>query len=233
MFLSNVSHELKNPLNVIISQVEVTLDKERTKEEYQGTLNSVLSDVKELNDIGDKLMQLARINAEDATIRFKAIRIDETIWEAKEALLKNHEDYRIQFDVVNLPEKESELFVNANEQLLKTALSNLMDNGCKFSPDKTVRVRLGFSADGTKHIEILDNGPGIPDDELPMVFNAFYRSPRTSLVKGSGIGLSLVESILKLHRIEFNVESKMGEGTAFILKFPAEKINIQPLLVAS
>jgi len=233
MFLSNVSHELKNPLNVIISQVEIALDKDRTIEEYKSTLSSVLYDVKELNEVGDKLMQLARINAEDATIRFKAIRIDETIWEAKKGLLKNHEDYTISFDVVNLPENELNLYVNANEQLLKTALTNLMDNGCKFSPDKSVKIKLAFSTDGTKRIEISDNGPGIPEDELPMVFNAFYRSPRTSIVKGSGIGLSLVESILKLHRIEFSVESKVGEGTTFILNFPVEKMNPQPLLVAS
>ncbi len=63
MFLSNISHELKNPLNVIVSQVEVTLHKERTEEEYEATLSSVLSDVQELNDVADKLMQMARINA--------------------------------------------------------------------------------------------------------------------------------------------------------------------------
>ncbi len=226
MFLSNVSHELKNPLNVIISQVEVALDKERTAEEYKGTLSSVLADVKDLNEIGDKLMQLARINAEDATIRFKPLRIDEVIWEVKEGLMKNHQAYRINFEVVSLPEKEEELLVNGNEQLLKTALANLMDNGCKFSPDKGVRVKLSFSPEGVKRIEISDKGPGIPEEELPMVFNAFYRSPRTSAVKGSGIGLSLVESILKLHRINLHVESKSGEGTTFVLNFPEEKINI-------
>ena len=113
-----------------------------------------------------------------------------------------------------------ELFFNGNEQLLRTALINLMDNGCKFSPDKKVKASLSFSSEGAIIIEFTDNGPGIPQEELPMIFNAFYRSPRTSIIKGSGIGLSLVQSILKLHHIELNVNSRSGHGTTFILIFP-------------
>ena len=220
MFLSNISHELKNPLNVIISQVEVTLDKERTKEEYKHTLTSVLADAKELNEVADKLMQLARINADDATIQFHPVRIDEMIWQSKESLLKTHPDYKINFEVVNLPEQEEKIFVNGNDQLLRTALMNLMDNGCKYSPDKNVKVRLYFSGEKAPVIELSDKGPGISQEELPMVFNPFYRSPKTSTIKGSGIGLSLVDSILKLHHIDIKMESKPGVGTTFILVFP-------------
>ncbi|MBK9103400.1 MAG: HAMP domain-containing protein [Saprospiraceae bacterium] len=223
MFLSNISHELKNPLNVIVSQVEVMLQKERSKEEYQATLASVLFDVKELNEVADKLMQMARISADDSTIRFQSLRIDELIWQTKETLLKNHPEYTIQFDVLSLPEEEQHLFVHGNEQLLKTALINLMENGCKFSPDKKVRVSLSFSREDLTTIKIADNGPGIPSEELPMIFNAFYRSPGTSSVKGSGIGLSLVVSILKLHHIDLEVESKPPVGTTFVLRFPDRK----------
>ena len=95
-----------------------------------------------------------------------------------------------------------------------------MDNGCKFSADKQVKVKLAFSPEGETLIEVIDKGPGIPDEEIAMVFNAFYRSATTSAVRGSGIGLSLVESILKLHGILLEILSKVGEGTSFILKFP-------------
>src|SRR5688572_1030627 len=220
MFLSNISHELKNPLNVITSQVEVTLDKERDKDEYKATLSSVLYDVKELNDVVDKLMQLARINFDGSTIQFQPHRIDEMIWQSKATLLKNHPEYKINFEVVNLPGEEERLTVNANEPLLKTAIVNLMDNGCKFSPDKNVKVSLYFPPGESAMVEIMDRGPGIKEDELPMVFEAFYRSPNTSAVKGSGIGLSLVDSIIKLHHIELKIVSKLEGGTTFILKFP-------------
>lgn len=220
MFVSNVSHELKNPLNIIVSQVEVALDKERSPQEYRSTLESILVDVKELNETGDRLMQLARINAEEANIRFEPLRIDEVIWEVKEQLLVNHPDYKINFEVGNLPENEAELFVHGNEHLLKTALVNLIDNGCKYNPDRKVRVKLTFSPEGDTIVEVSDNGPGIPEEEISMIFNAFYRSASTSSVRGSGIGLSLVESILKLHNISLEIRSKVGEGTSFILKFP-------------
>ena len=227
MFLSNISHELKNPLNVIVSQVEVTLDKERSKEDYQHTLHSVLSDVKELNEVAEKLMQLARINADDSTIQFQSLRIDELIWQSKESLRKNHPDYTIYFDVHNLPEQESQLFIMGNEQLLRTAFVNLMDNGCKFSPGKSVNITLSFTPENKVCVEIIDKGPGIPEQEIPMVFDPFYRSSKTSAVKGSGIGLSLVNSILKLHNIDLGIRSKVGEGTTLKLMFP--KSTPQPV----
>lgn len=224
-FLSNISHELKNPLNVIVSQVEVTLDKERSKEDYQSTLQSVLFDVKELNEVAEKLMQMARINADDQTIQFQPLRIDELIWQSKESLIKNHQDYTIQFEVINLPEDESKLVVQGNEQLLRTAIINLMDNGCKFSPDKKVKVSLAFNALNQCTVEIADRGPGISEKELPLVFDPFYRSSKTSTIKGSGIGLSLVNSILKLHHVDLHVHSKQGQGTTFVLRFPDGQTN--------
>jgi signal transduction histidine kinase len=220
MFLSNVSHELKNPLNVIISQAEVTLDKERNIEDYQHVLSSILADAKDLNADTDKLMQMARINSDGTSVQLQPYRIDEIIWQSKETLLKIHPEYSINFEVVNLPEDEEKLFVLANEQLLKTALVNLMDNGCKFSTDKSVKVKLSFLQNNGARIEIIDKGPGIPEEELPLIFEAFYRSSLTANIKGTGIGLALVDSIIKIHRIDMSIKSKPGRGTTFILKFP-------------
>ncbi len=225
MFLSHISHELKNPLNVIISQAEVTLDKERNAEDYHHTLSSILADAKDLNVVTDRLMQMARINADGTAIQLQPYRIDEMIWQSKETLLKNRPEYIINFEVVNLPDQEQSLYVEANEQLLKTALVNLMDNGCKFSPDKSVRVSLSFPHDGGAVIEIVDKGPGIPEEEQQKVFEAFYRSSKTSFVKGTGIGLALVESIVKIHHIDLRIVSKLEGGTAFILKFPIYAVH--------
>lgn len=225
MFLSHISHELKNPLNVIISQAEVTLDKERTAEDYQHILSSILADAKDLNVVTDRLMQMARINSDGTTIQLQPYRIDEMIWQSKETLLKNRSEYVINFEVVNLPEQEQNLYVEANEQLLKTALVNLMDNGCKFSPDKSVRVSLSFPQDSGAVIEIIDKGPGIPEEEQRKVFEAFYRSSKTSFVKGTGIGLALVESIVKIHHIDLRIISKLEGGTTFILKFPIYAVH--------
>ncbi|HMG16322.1 MAG TPA: HAMP domain-containing sensor histidine kinase [Saprospiraceae bacterium] len=214
-FLSNVSHELKNPLTVIISQIEVILDKARTNDEYHKTLESVLEDVKELHSVSDQLMLLARINANNDQIEFEKLRLDEMIWQTKESLTKNHPTYKINFDVNNLPTDPDKLYIKGNEQLLKTALMNLFDNGCKFSSDHTINVRIKINNTDQIAIEIIDNGPGISNEEKAMIFQPFYRSPNTNDIRGSGIGLSLVDSILKLHIAKLDIEPGEFKGSIF------------------
>ncbi len=228
MFLSNISHEFKNPLNVIIAQLEVTLAQKRPATEYRQTLVSVLEDAKYLNDVTEKLTQLAKINSDNLAISFERIRLDELIWQAKAAILKAHPEQEVRFEVQNLPEEESKLYVSGNEQLLKTALINLVENGCKFSPEKRVHIRLSSGSNGTLTIELQDFGPGIEPEEIPHIFEPFYRSPNSAAVKGSGIGLSLVNSILKLHRIELQLVSVPGVGSTFTLLFPPASVESDP-----
>jgi signal transduction histidine kinase len=221
-FISNVSHELKNPLSIIISQLEVALDKaRRTPEEYQATLTSVLEDTRELSDVTEKMLQLAKVHSEGSDIAFEQIRLDEIMLQTRSALLRMHPDYQIAFDIEGSPDTEEQLCVNGNESLLRSALMNLMDNGCKFSPDKRVVVKILFDPGGKHQVEITDHGPGIPAKDLSLIFQPFYRSAQNIQVRGSGIGLSLVDSILKLHQIGLQVASTQGKGTTFRLDFPA------------
>ncbi len=221
MFLSNVSHEIKNPLTVIISQIEIILQKDRPKAEYCQTLKSVLDDMREMDLMSERLMQLAKINAEGTMVEFEPLRIDELVWQAKATLLKSNPDYTINFEILNLPEAEEKLLVQGNEPLLKTALMNLMDNGCKFSSDHHVKVSLFFNGKGKPVVEFRDKGAGIAPEELATVFEPFYRSRQTASVKGTGIGLSLVDSIVKLHKVVLTVESNGSEETVFRMEFPA------------
>lgn len=220
-FISNVSHELKNPLSVIISQLEIALDKsKRSESEYRETLASVLEDTRELNEISEKLLQLARIHSEGGNIGFEQVRLDEAMLQTRSALLRLHPDYNISFDIVGAPEDEDQLCVQANESLLRSAFLNLMDNGCKFSPDKKVEAKIYFDPRGQHRVEITDCGPGIPEKDLNLVFQPFYRSSQNIHIRGSGIGLSLVDSILRLHHIALDVVSSKGKGTTFKLSFP-------------
>jgi signal transduction histidine kinase len=221
MFLSNVSHELKNPLTVIISQIEIALQKERDGEEYRQILQSVLEDARNINLMSDKLMQLAKINAGGEAIPMEPLRIDEVVWQAKEAVLKSNPDYRVHFEIRNLPDEEAKLSIRGNEQLLKTALINLMDNGCKFSADHRVNVQLSFDDSGKTAVEIRDEGAGIAAEDLPALFEPFYRSRHNGSIKGNGIGLSLVDSIVKLHRIDLKVERNQPKGAVFRMEFLA------------
>ncbi len=216
-FISNVSHELKNPLTVISTQLEVSLQKERKTAEYQKIISSVLDDTKELSEISDKLLELAKLNSERGAIVFERVRLDEIIWQTKTTVLKNHSDYKITFEVLQLPEDETDLYVQANEALLRTALLNLIENGCKFSPDKHVKITLNY--DKALQVEIQDQGVGISEEDKKRIFEPFYRSEQTKNTRGSGIGLSLVDSILRLHHIQLEVVSQEKKGTTFRLKW--------------
>jgi signal transduction histidine kinase len=220
MFLSNVSHELRNPLTIIRSQLDVALQREREPEAYRKAIQSVLEDVRALSEMEEELLQLARIYNDPKAIPFATIRLDELLWQAKQQLLKRHPDYRASVEFGEMPEDDQALSIRANESLLMTAVLNLMNNACKYAPDNQVLVRAQFRADGSHQLEVCDNGPGIPLEEQKLIFEPFFRSPRHLSIKGTGVGLSLVQSILTLHQIILSVESPASGGTVFRLVFP-------------
>jgi signal transduction histidine kinase len=222
-FISNVSHELKNPIAVISSQIEVSLaKKDRTKEEYEQTLQSVSSDMRELSDTIENLLQLARLhNEEHQQPQMQTLRLDEILWASRERIMRLHHNYKVNFDIVGTPENEVDFYIKGNESLLRSAFNNLMDNACKYSRDKSVEVRLIIAPNKIKKVEIEDKGEGLGKDDIEAIFKPFYRNAKHKHIKGTGIGLSLVDSILKLHQIPLTIESHEGKGTVFSLEFSA------------
>lgn len=221
-FVANASHELKNPLTIITSQVEVILLRERTPEEYRQTLTSVLEDVRRLNQVSLRLLDLARLSSDETKIELKPLRIDELIWKCKEELMEKRPEYKVVF-APELPEEERQLIIMANEDLLTTAFLNIMDNACKFSPDREVTVLLE-SRGSRSIVKFRDRGIGISAAELPFIFQPFYRSTAAVSVAGHGIGLSLVEKILKFHKAQVEVYSRLEAGTTFTVTIPAASI---------
>lgn len=221
MFLSNVSHELRNPLTAIRAQLDVVLSRDRESDAYRKALQSVSDDIRSLSEMEEELLQLASIYNDPKAIPFAAVRLDELLWQAKQQLQKRHPEYRATLEFGEMPPDDEVLSVRANEALLLTAMLNLMNNACKYSPDREVLVRAEFSEDGRHLVWVCDNGPGIPPEEQRLIFEPFFRSPRHLRVKGTGIGLSLVQSILTLHQIGLSVESPDKGGTEFRLEFPA------------
>jgi signal transduction histidine kinase len=218
-FLSNISHELKNPLASAIAQLEVTLLTTRSQEEYSQVLESILGDMKDLKNVVDQLMALARITSGDDKAAFKEVRIDELIWQVQSNLKKIHPNYSIRVDTSLLPENPDLLMIQGNELLLKTAISNLCENACKFSPDHTAYVRIHFNKENQPILEIEDKGQSIPLEEQGLIFKSFYRSPSTSHIKGTGIGLPLVQHILKLHKARIGLSSENNHGNKFTIWF--------------
>jgi signal transduction histidine kinase/membrane-associated phospholipid phosphatase len=224
-FISNVSHELKNPIATMDAQLQLARNKTRSVEEYDRVLASLHEDVKEITDTADKLLQLAKIHSGSTQIEFSNVRLDELIYQSRDTLLKTHPNYHITIDIRQLPENEEDLCINGNEFLLRSALINLFDNSCKFSDDQKAHIIIDFSA--KNQLEIRDKGQGISAKDLPYIFEPFFRGHQNGHKKGSGIGLSLVQSILQLHHISIEVQSSLEHGTSFLLSFPVEKwVNI-------
>ncbi|MBK9256842.1 MAG: HAMP domain-containing histidine kinase [Saprospiraceae bacterium] len=221
-FLSNISHEIKNPLTTIITQLDVALERERSVEEYRSTLNSISADMLNMKDITEQLMHLARISSDDHKVVFENLRLDEIIWQVKSEIRKNHSDYSFRINTDSLPDNSDSLIISGNEQLVKLSIGNLLINACKFSPDHTAGIRLFISDENLIAVEISDKGPVIKMEERDLIFKPFYRSPATSHIKGTGIGLPLVNNILKLHKATVRITSS-EYGNIFTVYFPQVK----------
>lgn len=218
MFIANVSHELKNPLTKIYSQIDITLMQRRSPEVYEESLKSLQEDTRTLTQLTNTLLNLANTVVSSETLQKSPIRLDELLWETKNQLQKWHEQYQIQVNFQDFPEEENALIIQGNEESLKVVLMNLMDNACKFSNNKTAIVNFHATPE---HIVItfFNQGAMIPTEEIPFIFRPFYRSNATAqATKGHGIGLAIVAQITQLHQGAITVVSTL-EGTTFTLTF--------------
>lgn len=221
-FVTNASHELRNPLAAITSQLQATLRKPRSSEEYQVILKSIYEDSKALADLTNGLLILAQSGIENQRNYFQPVRVDEIIFSAQTELAKNFPRYHFQIGYGELPEDDDALKIMGIEQLLKTAFLNFMDNACKFSPDHSVQVTVFFPSKEVIEICFADRGPGIPASVQDKIFDPFFRaSETTSSIKGHGIGLSLCHRIVQLHGGTIRLDTAPGKGSRFYVAFPA------------
>jgi signal transduction histidine kinase len=220
MFVANVSHELKNPLTQISSQLEVSLLNQREPAAYRQTIRSVLDDVGELAALTHELLQLSQVNQEDApNLLTDTVRMDEIVWDIRDEVTAIHPRYQVNIEFGALPDDPDQLAVQGNKTLLATALKNLTENACKFSDDGRALIQMDFSKDVVT-IQIQNTGQSIPTADLPYIFEPFYRSHQTADVRGYGVGLSLVERIIRLHRGQISVTSTNGKPTVFSIELP-------------
>lgn len=219
-FIANASHELRTPLTSINGHLDVLLMKDRSPEEYKSAVKSVHDDIKALIDQSNRLLMIARTSAESPENLNKKIRIDEIIWQAREELMRFKKDYHIQISLNDSLTDCEQMVVVGDDNLLKVAVSNLMDNACKYSADHSVNVSLHHI---DKHIKILfeDKGIGISEKDLEKVFEPFYRGGNAlAHAAGSGIGLPLVNQIIRNYNGKIEIKSSMDSGTAVTVLLP-------------
>lgn len=217
-FIRNASHELKNPLTAILGETEVTLNKQRTPEEYIVSLHKVMAEAERLDQLTSNLLSLAQTDFDLSNLKKDEIRLDELIWEIKELFDKTKYKGRIDIHFSELPETSDLITIMGITSLMKIAMMNIIDNACKFSSPHKVDVTLKTNLKNIQ-LRIEDKGIGIPELEMNNLFQPFYRASNAFAYRGSGIGLSLVQKIVKIHNGEINVSSAIGKGTVVEINF--------------
>jgi len=221
-FVSNASHELRTPLTSITGQIEVTLMKDRTIEEYKEILNSIFDDISSLNKLSNGLLELTQSSVDRNSLTLVNIRIDELVMHSRSELLKRKNHYTITIDFDEYPENENNLIIQGNSNLLQVVFINLIDNACKFISDHKASITILLSQSDVI-IKIADHGIGIPTEEHERIFETFYRGKNTKNIAGHGIGLSLARKIIDLHHGQIQINSQLESGTIVKISLPLFK----------
>jgi len=218
MFMSNVSHELRTPMAALIAELELSLHKERSNEDYKKVVENALIDAHKIEKLSNGLMDLAKASYNTNQIRMTPVRLDETLLDASATVMKARSDYNVDLIFGDDTDDDRMVTIHGNEYLLRTAFINLMENNCKFSHNHSSTVQISFS-DSRVFVRFSDTGIGISHEDLELIFKPFYRGENHHFSTGNGIGMTLAERIVKLHGGTISVSSQQGEGTVFTLTF--------------
>ncbi|MCD7970920.1 MAG: HAMP domain-containing histidine kinase [Alistipes sp.] len=218
-FLTNISHELRTPLSALRAELEIALLKQRQPAEYEQYIGRALQDAHNIEKLSAGLLDLARAGSDSSRISMREVRVDEALLDARNMIIRANKDYGVEIVFSQDSGEENWITVRGNAYLISTAFVNLIENNCKYSPDHQSCVTL--SHDGIyASIRFCDNGPGIPREEQPRIFDAFYRGASGGVAKGHGIGLTLAKTIIELHGGKLSVTSQEGLGTVFNVMLP-------------
>jgi two-component system heavy metal sensor histidine kinase CusS len=215
-FSADLAHELRTPLANIRGEAEVALTRLRSPNEYQAVIESNVAECARLGGIIDNLLFLARAEAAESKVqlsRFDGRAAIERIVAYNEAI---SDERRLKITCTGRGE------VYADPVLFGRAVSNLVDNAVRFTQDGgSIGISLRTDAEKSE-VVVEDNGCGVAPEDLPRIFDRFYRVDRSRSSEGTGLGLALVRSIAQLHGGSIDVTSQLGKGTRFTLRLPAE-----------
>jgi len=217
-FVADASHELRTPLATLQAKLEVALQQRRSEEEYTKVISTSLNQTQRLSDLVKRLLMLARADAGRLEFEKKPVQLASVIDSVKQQAHSLLHQKKLQFDV-QIKEKFTVL---GDEELLCHAFFNLLENAIKYT-ESGGSIQLSVDqAEQQVLIQLCDTGVGIPEKELPQVFDRFYRvdKVRTISASGTGLGLSIVAEIVALHGGNIAIHSKLNEGTQVEVLLP-------------
>jgi heavy metal sensor kinase len=217
-FVADASHELRTPLAVIQAESSLVLDKNRSQGEYRRSLELVAQEVDYMSDIVAKLLVLARSDAGCEPLDLQDVNIADLLSELSQDIEALAQEKGLRFSVGPM----DNLTVRGDRLKLRQLFLNILDNAIRYTPSGGLISSSLVRRDGNAVASVVDSGIGIPAEDLPFIFDRFYRvdKARTYAEGGTGLGLSIAVSIAKVHGGEIEVESQVGGGTTFRVVLP-------------
>ena len=219
--MANVSHDLRTPLTMIKAYAEMIRDLSGDNpEKREKHLKVIIDETDRLTVLVSDILNLSKLESGVSTVNLTEFDFSRHLEEliSRFSLLDDTKDYQV------LPEIEPGIMINADRQKIEQVVYNLVNNAINYiGEDRQVRVRLFRSSTDTARFEVVDRGVGIPQEQLPYIWDRYYKVERSEnhkrAVKGTGLGLSIVKGILVSHGFTFGCDSTVGEGSCFWFEF--------------
>ncbi len=223
-FVSNVSHELKTPLSSIkVLSESILLQEEMPTEMYREFLQDINSEVDRMTNIVNDLLALVKLDQREDALNIKETDINKMIQDIMKRIYPLAEKKNIEL----LYESNKDVTIEADEMKLTLAVSNLIENGIKYTPDGGM-VKVVIDGDHQNlYLTVQDTGIGISEEEQSKVFKRFYRVDKTRdrETGGTGLGLAITHSTVMLHNGSIKIISSEGNGAAFVVRLPIKHIK--------
>jgi two-component system, OmpR family, phosphate regulon sensor histidine kinase PhoR len=222
-FVANVSHEMRTPITVLMGFLETVQSLELEKNQREQYFDMMMSQAQRMKSLVEDLLTLANLEANSLPAATNQVNVETLM-----ALLKNdaealsHGNHSFTFEVFN---KNNLL---GDEREILSAFSNLVSNAIRYTPEAgAIHVKWIVNADGQGEFSVTDTGPGIASEHLSRLTERFYRIDRSRSrdTGGTGLGLAIVKHIANRHQAQLTIESTPGKGSAFMLRFPKERLS--------
>jgi signal transduction histidine kinase len=214
-FIATISHEVHTPLGFIKGYTTSLLRSDTTWD--QATQHEFLTIIDEESDhlitLIDRMLDSARLQTGNMPMDFQSVRLDSLIRDAAQRLKGRHKDLIVELNLVKAPP------IMGDTVRLVQVFNNLFENAIKYAPGSPIAIKLQVK-ENMQIVTVSDKGPGIPAENIPFLFERFYRASAPSGKSGAGLGLSICKQIIQAHHGQISVKTTLGRGTSFLIELP-------------
>ncbi|MDQ0246968.1 signal transduction histidine kinase [Bacillus fengqiuensis] len=215
---ANIAHDLKTPITLVLGYIEAIQYGVIQKEDFDEYLNRIQKHLHSINHLVKEVYELNNVETGQSTFKFEEINVEGFFQHIKDSY-KKQENIGVMIESPLPP-------LHMDKRYMERAIFNLIDNALKYSePDDPITIRVN-QKNKDLHIVVTDSGWGISPEDLPYIFDRFYRvdKARNSDKPGNGLGLAIVREIIHAHGGEIKVDSQLGQGTKFIIMIPLRSV---------